>query len=104
MCIRDSEKVDYNIIINPTYKGKELSGLRNVKEAGSIILQSDKLQNGTFRHLKKVYGDIVIIGASLKEVAFPELISLDGQLKATKTGVKEISLPSAEEVGSIYIE
>lgn len=98
------EKVDYNIIINPTYKGKDLSGLRNVKEVGSIILQSDKLQNGTFRHLKKVYGDIVISGASLNEVAFPELIALDGQLKATKAMVRELSLPSVEEIGSIQLE
>lgn len=97
------EKVDYNIIINPTYKGKDLSGLRNVKEAGSIILRSERLQNASLRKLTTVYENFEVNGSQIKEISLPELAQVNGALKISKVALKSVSLPLLEHVGSLSV-
>lgn len=97
------EKVDYDIIINPTYKGEDLSGLRNVKEAGGVILRSQKLKDATFKNLNVVYGNVDITGDALKQIGMPQVTHINGILKITKVAISEFSLPRLETLGAFNI-
>lgn len=97
------EKVDYDIIINPTYKGTDLSGLRNVKEAGGIFIRSQKLKDATFKHLNVVYGNVDITGDALKQIGMPQVTHINGILKITKVAISEFSLPRLETLGAFNI-
>lgn len=97
------EKVDYDIIINPTYKGTDLSGLRNVREAGGIFIRSQKLKNATFKHLNVVYGNVDITGDALKQISMPQVSHINGTLKVTKVAISEFSLPRLETLGVFNI-
>lgn len=97
------EKVDYDIIVNPTYKGEDLSGLRNVKEAGGVILRSQKLKDATFRNLSTVYGAVDITGKALRKVGLSQLVHINGNLKISDVAINELTMPRLESVTGFEI-
>ena len=97
------EKVDYDIIVNPTYKGEDLSGLRNVKEAGGVILRSQKLKDATFKNLNVVYDNVDITGNALTKFGMPNATQINGKLKVNKVACNEIDLPLMETIGAVEI-
>lgn len=96
-------KVDYKIIVNPTYKGKDLSGLRNLAEVGGMQINENKfLKNVTLKSLQTVYEDFVILNDTISVIHLPELANIIGKVDIQANGITGLELPALQQVGSFY--
>lgn len=98
-------KVDYEIIINPTYKGRDLSGLRNVSEVGGLRVNGNKfLKNITLKSLQTVYEDFIINSDTLREIALPTLTEVRGSVSIKTNNVTGIDFPKLKKTGSFSVK
>ncbi|ULB33825.1 MULTISPECIES: DUF5018 domain-containing protein [Proteiniphilum] len=97
-------KVGYKLIINSTYKGKDLSGLRNLEETGSIIVNANKyLSDITLKNLKKVGQDLFVNSHSVKQIVLPMLETVDSKLFISSNKLTDLQLPILKRGGDIKI-
>lgn len=75
------KEVRYQIIINTTYKGIDLNGLRNLQKAGSLSIQ------GTFKQLTKI--------------ELPALENIQSVLSISSEEITDILLPQFNTAGNI---
>jgi hypothetical protein len=91
--------VVYNLIVNPTYAGKDLSGLENIEQVGSLQIGTlKKLKAADFPKLTTVMSNLVVNGAGVKSLAFPELISIDKALQIGGDSLVNLSFPKLQIV------
>lgn len=87
-------KVDYNVVVNPTYKGQDLSGLRNVTEMGGLKVDGNKfLKKLTLKSLETVYEDMVVKSDLLTEINLPKLVEVRGRFDVQANGITSVELP-----------
>ncbi len=81
--------ISHALIINPSYKGTDLSGLDNLEELGSFKL-------GSTTSVSK--------NTTLKAVILPSLLEVIGDFVINSTVVETIALPNVESIGeNMYI-
>ncbi len=98
-------KVNHKIIVNPTYKGRNLSGLRNLNETGSILLNDNKfIKTLTLKSLRITYGDIVIKSDTMKEIHLPVMTEIRGGMHIETNGIAELDFPELQKAGDISIK
>ena len=98
-------KVDYTIIVNPTYKGRDLSGLRNVTEIGGLQMNGNKfIQSLTLKSLKTVYEDLVVQSDTVKEIHLPLLTEVRGHIDIQANGVTGLDFPELQKAGGISLK
>ena len=99
------KKVDYRVIINPTYKGRDLSGLRNVTEVGELRINDNKfVQDLTLKSLQIVYEDLFIKTDTLREIHFPELVRINGNVRIEASRITGLDLPRLETVSGFSLK
>lgn len=97
-------KVEQGIVINPTFKGTDLTGLRNVSEVGSLVIRSAKeLKKAELRSLRVVHRDISLESDVLEEVHFPLLQQVEGTLKLQSKSMRSLLLPGLSTSGSLIV-
>lgn len=95
-------KVAYGIVVNPTYKGKDLQGLRNIESAGSIQIEDCKyLEEVKLNALTTVHQDFVIKGKRIKQITAPSLTVINGTLDLAKTSISSMTFPKLQVLGSL---
>lgn len=115
------EKVSYKVVVNPTYKGKDLGGLRNLQEVGSLIVNDPKemtslelkslrlvneevnissktLTNVALEALEEIGGAVSIEGEKLTGMRLPVLKRVGGTMEFKKTGISDLKLLRLESV------
>lgn len=99
------QKVDYDIIISHRFIGSNLSGLRNIKEAGGLIIKSDvpNIIHMELKSLENVYGSISITNDVIKLVNMPKLAQINGDLILSIGGVEALELPALTQARSVSI-
>ncbi|WP_148038917.1 hypothetical protein [Proteiniphilum sp. X52] len=98
-------KVDYKIIVNPTYKGKDLSGLRNLAEVGGIHVKNNKfLKTITLKSLRTVYEDFVTNTDTLREIHLPELVKVIGNMDIQANDITGLDFPSLQQAGGFFVK
>lgn len=97
-------QIGYKLVVNPTYKGKDISGLRNLEETGSVIIRENKyLSDITLKNLKKIGQDFIVNSHSVKKTVLPELESIGNKLFITSNKLTEFDLPILKKGGDIKI-
>ncbi len=99
------KKVDYKVIINPTYKGRDLSGLRNVTEVGGIQINDNKfVRNLTLKSLQIVYEELFVKTDTLREIHFPKLEEVNGNVNIETNGITGLELPRLKTASGLLIK
>lgn len=98
------KKVNYKIIVNPTYKGKDLAGLRNVTEMGGLqIIDNRFVKNLTLKSLQVVYEDIVIKGDTIKTIYFPEVKEIKGSIDIRANAITGLNFRKLQKTGNLSL-
>lgn len=94
------KSVVFNLVINPTYAGSSLKGLDNLQTIGSLqIGQVKRLKSADFPKLESVMTNLIINGAWVESVNFPELKTVDKGLQIQNTDyLINISFPKLQKV------
>lgn len=83
------KQISNSLIIRPSYKGADLSGLDNLEQLGSLKL-------GSIAHASE--------NTALKAVRLPALLNITGDFVINSSVIEEIAVPKAEAVGEdVYI-
>jgi len=84
--------IAYNLVINPTYTGKDLKGLDNLQTVGSFLIGPDA---STFTQAPLMY---------LKTISLPKLTEVMADLNINGVGITTLDLPALTKVdGSLQI-
>lgn len=124
------KSIGYNLIINPTFTAKELTGLdgletvggeininavtnlksiefQGLKTAGSIYIKNDSINSAEFPKLTRVENNLYFDFPLNNSPDLRNLRYVGGELSIQHSynsgNIKEISLPMLEEAGSIYV-
>lgn len=97
--------VEQSIIINPTFKGRDLAGLRNVREAGGLSIRTTRgLKVAELRSLEQIRGGIELMGESLEEVRLPLLKQVDGTISISSNSFRSLLIENLTELGSLTVQ
>ena len=78
--------IAYNLIINPTYTGKDLKGLDNLQTVGSFLIGPDP---STFTQAPLMY---------LKTISLPKLTEVMANVNINGVGITTLDLPALTKV------
>lgn len=94
--------VAYNIIVNPTYKGKDLQGLRNIRSAGAVLINDCKyLEEVQLKSLEIVHQDFTIKSKRVSRLDLPKVTTIQGSFDASESAIRSLALPSLEVLGGL---
>ena len=97
-------KVGYTLTVNPTYKGKDLSGLRNLTQVGSIVIKENPfLTEVTLKSLKTVSLDMTIASNGVRKLSLPELKQVHS-VNIAAHRLTDIGLPMLQKASHISIK
>lgn len=94
--------VAYNIIVNPTYKGKDLQGLRNIRSAGAVLINDCKyLEEVQLKSLEIVHQDFTVKSKRVSRLDLPKVTTIQGSFDASESAIRSLVLPSLEVLGGL---
>lgn len=94
--------VAYNIIVNPTYKGKDLQGLRNIRSAGAVLINDCKyLEEVQLKSLEIVHQDFTVKSKNVSRLDLPKVTTIQGSFDASESVIRSLVLPDLEVLGAL---
>lgn len=98
------KKVRHAIIVNKGYKGKELSGLRNIVEAGKLVIDNDSITDITLKSLKEIRQSLSVKGQSLGKFSLPKLTTIEQDWTISANKLTNLDFPKLKKSGGFNIE
>ncbi len=94
--------VNYDLIINQTYKGTDLTGLENLEKAGSVHINSlEYLEDVSFPALVSIMSDLTVSNKRIKTLEFPELTDVGNGIRISNAdSLASVDFPKLENVVS----
>lgn len=94
------KSIAYDLTINPGYVGKDLAGLQNLETVGTIQIGALKdLETIAFPKLRSVALNLIVNGAGVKTLSFPELVKVDRGLQLISLlAMTEMSFPKLKTI------
>ena len=104
------KQISNTLIINPSYKGADLSGLDNLEYIGSFKLGSitSTSKNTTLKtvnllSLLEVVGDFVINSSVVEKVSIPNVSSIGGEMYIASDALLDLDANAVSSIGSSLI-
>lgn len=96
------EVVKGNIIIHPTYAGKDISGLEDITKANSLsILKSGTIEKIDMPNLSLLGENLNITCEKVENISFPQLTGLGGSVTITSSQVPNtVKMSLLETIGA----
>ncbi|RZJ83305.1 MAG: hypothetical protein EOO20_23050, partial [Chryseobacterium sp.] len=92
--------IAYDLIINPTYKAKDLNGLKNLNSVGTLsIAGNPHLKTLILPKLELILADLLIAQTEVKSISFPQLKRVDQSFQVLNCdSVETLELPKLQNV------
>lgn len=97
-------KVQYKIIVNPTYKGKDLAGLRNLREVGSLIVNNKGMTEIVLKNLEQVRVNVLLNTESVKKLLLPRLKTIEKKFDINADQLTDTDFSSITQLGDLSIK
>lgn len=99
------KEVRYKLVINTTYKGSSLSGLKELKKAGSIVIDGEfkQLRQIELPKIEKIQADLVVISKEITNLSLPKLTETENiRLKLSK--LDKLNIEQLQRVSELELK
>ncbi len=88
------------LLVNPTFAGTDLSGLRNLQQVGTLEFGAvAQLQGANFPALKSIMSGLTITGSKITSLGFPLLENIDGAVSLQRNdSITQVDFSSLKTV------
>lgn len=104
------KQISNTLILNPSYKGADLSGLDNLKQLGSFklgsttsISKNTTLKTVNFPSLLDITGDFVINCSTVEKISIPKVGTIGEDMYVASDALLDLDANAVEYVGSSLI-
>lgn len=97
-------KVEQGVFVRSTFRGRNLDGLRNITDLGSLsIVDAPHLESLELRSLRRIRKDMILSSNVLSEVKMPLLATVGGTISLSGEGLRSFLLEGLTHVGALQV-